>query len=152
MPMGTNDADADALAEVRPAAEAAMLRPTEVPMPGTIFRGRAAEPAGEWKDGKLLDDDGVGTVLAKRGAEYFAGKSASPAWRVRGGIVYRGASSEPFCRVQGDVVYKGNTSETLYRLRGDALLGPAGADPVVRGPGLTPEELVLGALALQPPR
>lgn len=115
-------------------------------MPGTVYRGRSAEPAGIWKEGKLLDGDGVGTVLTKRGAEYFPGKSATPAYRVRGGMVFRGASSEPFCRVQGETVYKGNSMETLYRVRGDALTGPSSTDPIVRGTGLTTEELLMTAL------
>lgn len=116
-------------------------------MPGTVYRGQSAEPAGIWKDGKLLDRDGVGTVLTKRGIEYFAGKSATPAWRVRDGMVYRGASSEAHCRIGRDAIYRGNSSETLYRPRGDALLGP-GAAVVVRGAGLTMEELLLSALVL----
>jgi hypothetical protein len=100
-----------------------------------------------WRDGELLDADAVGTVLAKRGAEYFLGRSSIPAWRVRSGLVYKGSSSEPHCRIAATVVYRGNTSDTLFRLVGDGLVGSAGSEPIVRGAGLTPEELVLAALA-----
>jgi hypothetical protein len=115
-------------------------------MPGAVFRGQSSDPAGVWKDGKLMENDGVGIVLAKRGAEYFPGRSSTPAWRVRDGIVYRGSSSEPYCRLGREGVYKGNSSEFLYRLRGDGLL--AGSTVAVRGAGLTIEELALSALVL----
>jgi hypothetical protein len=115
-------------------------------MPGAVFRGQSSDPAGVWKDGKLMENDGVGIVLAKRGAEYFPGRSTTPAWRVRDGIVYRGSSSEPYCRLGREGVYKGNSSEFLYRLRGDGLL--AGSTVAVRGAGLTIEELALSALVL----
>ncbi|MFZ5481293.1 MAG: hypothetical protein ACOZNI_31325 [Myxococcota bacterium] len=121
-------------------------------MPGTVYRGRSAEPAGVWTDGALKDADGVGTLLARKGAEWFPGKSATPAWRTRGNLLFKGPSSEPWCRISGEAVYRGNTSEVLYRLRGDAILRAAGADPVVRGAGLTAEELLLAALTLDPPR
>jgi len=121
-------------------------------MPGTVYRGRAAEPAGIWKDGKLLDKDGVGTLLSRRGSEWFAGKSASPTFRQQGAILYRGASSEPFCRVSNGQVLKGNSSEAMYRFKGDGLLRGGGHDVVVRGEGLTSDELLLAALALDPPR
>lgn len=119
-------------------------------MPGPVFRGRAAAPAAQWSAGKLLDADGVGTLLVRRGVEWFAGKSATPAFRVRDGIVYRGASSEPHARIQRGQVYAGNSSQTLYRLVGDGLLASSGNEPLVRGPGLSAEELVLAALVLGP--
>ncbi len=123
-------------------------------MPGPVYRSLAAEAAGIWKDGKLLDKDGVGTLLVRRGAEWFVGRSATPAWRQRGDLVFRGPSSEAFCRIaagSSPTVYRGNTSTPLYQLRGDALLRANGRDVVVRGPGLTTEELVMAALAFEPP-
>jgi len=119
-------------------------------MPGPVFRGRSASPAAQWTEGKLLDADGVGTLLVRRGVEWFAGKSATAAFRVREGVIYRGASSEPHARIQRGQVYAGNSSQALYRLVGDGLLPSSGNDPIVRGPGLLAEELVLAALVLSP--
>jgi hypothetical protein len=115
-------------------------------MPGPVHRGNAAEPVAHWKDGKLLDADGVGTLLSKRGAEWFAGKSAAPKWRTNGNVVYRAGSSEPFCRIVRGEILKGNSYEVLYRVRGDALL--KGASVAYRGAGLSEEELLLAALVL----
>ena len=84
-------------------------------MPGPVFRGRSAAPAAQWTEGKLLDADGVGTLLVRRGVEWFAGKSATAAFRVREGVIYRGASSEPHARIQRGQVYAGNSSQALYR-------------------------------------
>lgn len=114
-------------------------------MPGVVYRGMSATPAGEWQDGKLLDGDGVGTRLTLKGNQVFAGKSASPAFRVQGNVIHKGAASEPFCRIVQGQVLKGNSYDVLYRVQGDSLL--RGATVVVRGPGCTPIELVLAALS-----
>ncbi|MBM4390426.1 MAG: hypothetical protein FJ090_04850 [Deltaproteobacteria bacterium] len=118
-------------------------------MPGPVFRGNAADPVAVWKDGKLLDKDGVGTLLAKRGAEWCVGEASTPTWRQNGNLFHKAAASEPFCRLVRGEVLKGNGYEALYRVQGEKLLRGKGAEVFLRGPGLTAEELLLAALALE---
>ena len=115
-------------------------------MPGPVFRGSSAEPVAIWRDGKLLDQHGVGTMLSRRGSEWFAGASSKPRWRQQGNIVFNAGSSDPAYRVVKDQVYRGNGYETVFRIQDDALM--RGAAVVLRGPGLTGEELLLAALVL----
>lgn len=125
-------------------------------MPGPVFVGGSAEAAAIWRDGKLLDKDGVGTLLSVRGTPdargtvWVGGKSATPLWRQQRELIFRGSSAEVHARIVRDIVYRANTSEPLYQLRGDSLLSGNGRGVVVRGAGLSAEERVLAALVLVP--
>jgi hypothetical protein len=115
-------------------------------MPGLVYRGAAADSSGLWKDGSLYARDGLTPLLLKRGSGWSAGNSSATAWRMQGNVVLKGGSSDPFCRfVQGNVL-KGSTYDLLYRLVGESLTRANGRDVVVRGAGLTPDELLLAAL------
>ena len=115
-------------------------------MPGQVYRGGAADFSASWKDGTLFDRDGVTPLLTRRGTGWAVGNQAGPTWRAQGNVLLKGASSAPFCRtVQGQVL-KGSSYEILYRLVGDGITRANGREVVCRGPGLTPDELLLAAL------
>ncbi len=115
-------------------------------MPGPVFRGAEAAPSAVWKDGTLFDRDGVTPLLGQIRGGWGVGASATTAWRVQGNVVLKGSSSAPFCRVAQTQVLKGNSYEVLYRLMGDGITRANGREVVARGPGLSPEELMLAAL------
>jgi len=117
-------------------------------VPGAVYGAGSAEPLAIWKDGKLLDKDGVGTLLQRRGAEWFVGRAATASWRQQGNVVFAAGSSTPHARLVNGQWLKGNTYEVLYRVVGSALHAGGGAAPVLRGEGLGAEELFLAALAL----
>ena len=115
-------------------------------MPGNVYQGAAADVAASWKDGSLYDRDGVTPLLTRKGKTWAKGKESTPAWRQQGNVIQRGGSAEPFCRFVQDQVMKGNSYDLLYRLVGDGLTRANGREVVVRGAGLTPEELLLAGL------
>jgi hypothetical protein len=115
-------------------------------MPGQVYRGAAADPSATWNDGTLLDRDGVTPLLTRKGKAWNKGRESTPAWRQNGNVFQRGATTEPFCRFVQDQVMKGNSYDLLYRVVGDGLTRANGREVVVRGAGLTPEELLLAAL------
>lgn len=117
-------------------------------MPGVVLPPGSADPLAVWKDGRLLDKDAVGTLLERRGNAWFPGGGSTPAWRVQGNVVFQGGSSTPFARLVNGQWLKGNTYEVLYRVVGSALHPGGSGTPVVRGEGLSAEELFLAARVL----
>ncbi|MDP2307677.1 MAG: hypothetical protein Q8P18_16760 [Pseudomonadota bacterium] len=115
-------------------------------MPGQVFRGTSAEVSATWNDGTLFDRDGVTPLLTRKGKTWAMGRVSAPAWRQAGNVFQRGGTAEPFCRFVQDQVMKGSSYDLLYRVVGDGLTRANGREVVVRGPGLTPEELLLAAL------
>ena len=117
-------------------------------MPGTVHRGSSAETSGLWKDGSLFQRDGVTPVLMKRAGGWSVGNAATVTWKLQGNTFFKAPSSTSHCRiVQGNVLL-GNSYDVAFRLVGDGITKGNGRDLLWRGAGLTPEELVLAALAL----
>jgi len=117
-------------------------------MPGKVLRGATLSTAAVWQDGLLLEKDGITPLLTKRGNGWAIGNQAASAWRMQGNALFKGNSSEAFCRIVKTQVLKGNSYEVMFTLVADGLAKANGRDMVVRGAGLTAEELLLAAVVL----
>ena len=115
-------------------------------MPGEVFRVAQAEVSAIWKENNLYDRDGITPLLTRRPAGWSIGNQSAVTWKIQGNTLFRAPSSAPFCRAVQSQVLKGNTYDVLYRVILPAITRANGRDVVVRGPGLTAEELLLAAI------
>lgn len=118
-------------------------------MPGHVYRGLSADWSAVWKEGSLYDRDGVTPLIMKRPGGWAIGNAAAVTWRLQGNTFLKAPSSESYCRIVQGQVLKGAGYEVLYRLVGDGITRANGREVVLRGAGLTAEELVLAALVLE---
>lgn len=117
-------------------------------MPGPIHSANEADFVMVWKDGSLFGRDGLTPLLTKRANGWALGNQAAVTWRAQGNTLLKVPSSAPFCRIVQGQVLKGNSYDVLYRLSGDGITRGSSRGVLLRGEGLTPEELMLAAIVL----
>ncbi len=117
-------------------------------MPGQVHHAAEVDFAMVWRDGSLFGRDGLTPLLTKRANGWALGNQASVTWRMQGNTLFRAPSSAPFCRIVQGQILRGSSYDVLYRHVGDGLTRGASRGVVVRGEGLTAEELLLAAVVL----
>jgi hypothetical protein len=99
-----------------------------------------------WRDGSLFERDGLTPLLTKRPGGWSVGNSATVTWRLQGNTFLKAPSSAAFCRIVQGQVLKGSSYDVLYRLSGDGITRGNSREVLLRGAGLSAEELTLAAL------